>query len=268
MKYIPIITYMERNPFEPLEYSEVDYKCPNWDDDKGVWVVGDVHGCYKTLKLLLSHLPDDANICFTGDLVDRGPRSMQVLDLVMEKGYDCVLGNHDLMFLSLLLENNGGDKLVFAPQWYYPCFFRHGGMNTIKSFGLEAYEAASVPVKYMHFLAGLPIYIKYPLYDDKGQELLVSHSCLDKNWTLHDAANNIWSENGMLWTRGRNKSPTGYYHIFGHSPNSKEPTVKRNYACIDTGACFANAEGRLTAMHFPSKKIIQVNNIDMEVDDV
>jgi len=274
-KYVPIIIYMLRNPLAEKDgdYTEVSIESPKFNDDDGVWVIGDVHGCYETLKLLLSHLPKDANICFVGDLVDRGPRSKEVIDLVMEKGYDCVLGNHDLMFLGTIAQNSDkhANIPIKVPQWATPAFLRNGGFETLKSFGVKLYELDKIPEKYVNWYLSCPIYIKYPVYDDRGQELLVSHSCMASGWDLIDAANNIWSDDGLLWRRMGYGIPQGCFHVFGHSPWSKEPLVKRNHAIIDTGPYYPVEEisgvnkavkGRLTAFHHPSKQCIQVNRVD------
>jgi predicted kinase len=69
-------------------------------------VIGDVHGLAEDLQKLLEQLgydadlnhPEDRQLCFLGDLVDRGPDSLGVLDLVMaavERGHYCIRGNHD-----------------------------------------------------------------------------------------------------------------------------------------------------------------------------
>lgn len=68
------------------------------------WAIGDVHGCYRTLRRLLKHReigPRD-DLWFVGDLVNRGPRSRAVLQYVSELGprATVVLGNHDLHFLA------------------------------------------------------------------------------------------------------------------------------------------------------------------------
>lgn len=68
------------------------------------WVIGDVHGCYRTLRRLLSHrsiAPAD-RLWFVGDLVNRGPRSLETLRFVADLGgrATVVLGNHDIHFLS------------------------------------------------------------------------------------------------------------------------------------------------------------------------
>ena len=36
------------------------------------YIIGDVHGCYDTLMALIAKLPEDAEIVFVGDLIDRG----------------------------------------------------------------------------------------------------------------------------------------------------------------------------------------------------
>lgn len=68
------------------------------------WAIGDVHGCYRTLRRLLSNraiAPED-RLWFVGDLVNRGPRSLETLRYVADLGERAtvVLGNHDVHFLT------------------------------------------------------------------------------------------------------------------------------------------------------------------------
>nr|WP_174407402.1 symmetrical bis(5'-nucleosyl)-tetraphosphatase [Basilea psittacipulmonis] len=71
-----------------------------------IWAIGDVQGCGDTLvKLLSQPLISDENTqyWFAGDLINRGPKSLQTLRYIMSLGDKavCVLGNHDLHLLAV-----------------------------------------------------------------------------------------------------------------------------------------------------------------------
>jgi bis(5'-nucleosyl)-tetraphosphatase (symmetrical) len=70
------------------------------------WAIGDVHGCYRTLRKLLKKIgfaKSDDRLWFTGDLVNRGPRSLEVLEWAVDHDWriESVLGNHDLHLLAV-----------------------------------------------------------------------------------------------------------------------------------------------------------------------
>ena len=65
-------------------------------------VVGDIHGCYDELVALLerARLGADDRVVSVGDLVTKGEKNREVLELFMADGrFSAVMGNHDLALL-------------------------------------------------------------------------------------------------------------------------------------------------------------------------
>ena len=90
------------------------------------WAIGDVHGCFRTLEALVDRLDLDIGrdrLWMVGDLVNRGPSSLQVLrwaraqDDEMGDRFQVVLGNHDLHLIARQLgiaRARSGDTLEAA----------------------------------------------------------------------------------------------------------------------------------------------------------
>ncbi len=70
------------------------------------YVLGDIQGCYRTLQALLERIafsPPRDRLWLCGDLVNRGPASLEVLRWAhaQQDVLDIVLGNHDLHLLAV-----------------------------------------------------------------------------------------------------------------------------------------------------------------------
>jgi serine/threonine protein phosphatase 1 len=227
---------------------------------KSIYIISDVHGSYKTLLALIDKLPDKENskICFVGDLVDRGSDSFLVIKYIMDNNLDCVLGNHELMFLKYapLLKNDRQNRAL--AQW----LFKNGGEETIKSYKNEEDFYSQ-----LKFIKSLPLYKEYKdIKTQDGRYLVVSHSCVGKVWKLRDSKNKEEIEafeNHVLWSRYMNFDNKDIFNVYGHTIVS-EPYIADYYADIDLG-CYNKDKipnPRLCALEFPSMKVFTQRNIE------
>ncbi len=110
-------------------------------------VVGDVHGSDRLLISLLNRLgaldPAPDRLIFAGDLIDRGENSASVLSLVYgvqrRLGDKVVVlrGNHEQMMLDFLE----------APEPSAARWLRHGGLQTLASFGIGGATETMSPAR-------------------------------------------------------------------------------------------------------------------------
>jgi len=127
-----------------------------------VFAVGDIQGCFEELKQLLNRIhfdPAEDSLWFTGDLVNRGPQSLDVLRYVKGLGKHavCVLGNHDLHLLAVAAGTAGakpGDTL-------------------------DAVLAASDRDELLHWLRQLPL-----MHHDRALGYTLIHAGLPPQWDL------------------------------------------------------------------------------------
>jgi len=207
---------------------------------KEKWVIGDIHGEFDLLKELISKLPKDADICFTGDIIDRGEKSFEVIKFIMENGYDCVLGNHELMM-------NQND---------YFNWIGNGGENTLESFERRS-KSEVEEVK--DFIASLPYFKHYNIKN--SDPLVVSHSYIHDIWNGKDFNYDEEILYDMTWNHIVSPSQLAVekekqnkiYNIFGHTV-VKKPIVNKHWTMIDTGGF--KKSGTLSAICYPTMKII------------
>ncbi|MFI8383070.1 metallophosphoesterase [Pseudomonas sp. NPDC079086] len=150
------------------------------DPARGYDLIGDIHGCAKTLEHLLSNLgyrqqggvwchPQRMAI-FLGDLVDRGPRIREALhlvrDMVVAGQALCIMGNHEFNALAWSTPAAPGSGRQFVRE-HTP---RHARLikETLEQF--DAY-----PAEWQGFLDW---FYELPLFIDAGHFRVV-HACWD-----------------------------------------------------------------------------------------
>ena len=223
-----------------------------------IYIIGDVHGCFNTLLELIKQFPkkEKSQICFVGDVVDRGLFSCDVVELIIQNDYDMVMGNHERRLLNNKFEflNN---KVPFDRSW----FFGNGGEATYRS-----YFGQSVEFKQRHidFLEQRPVYLEFKEHKNQnGEHLVVSHSAVGELWGLReDLKRQEEFKKHLLSGRGDMTQVEGIFNVYGHTP-VREVKFYKNSADIDTG-CVFNEVGfdKLSALEFPSMKIYTQRNVE------
>jgi serine/threonine protein phosphatase 1 len=213
---------------------------------KKTYVIGDVHGCYHTLKNLLSKIPSDSRIIFVGDLCDRGLYTKDTIELIIQNNYEAVLGNHDDY-----MARHAKDCLEdLSCRWYKEDYM--GGKETMRSYA----DNPELLLKHTQWLKTLPRYILienffithgFALPYFKNRDLKSSHTGLLKNRiTDEDEWGHEWEKEWRSYD---------VVNIFGHTPY-EEVEVGKNYYGIDTGCVYG---GKLTAIELPSMQIVSVD---------
>eukprot|EP00993_Chasmostoma_nieuportense_P002939 NODE_3693_length_918_cov_27.925411_g3541_i0.p1 GENE.NODE_3693_length_918_cov_27.925411_g3541_i0~~NODE_3693_length_918_cov_27.925411_g3541_i0.p1 ORF type:complete len:289 (+),score=39.58 NODE_3693_length_918_cov_27.925411_g3541_i0:41-868(+) len=113
-------------------------------------IVGDVHGCLAELELLLASLnfTSQDTLLLVGDLVGKGPLSIEVVEQAMKIGAMAVLGNHDWTVLRWYAYEHG--------EGPYPIYSNPDGPHRQLALQLTAPQHA--------YLAQLPHIINLPQY--------------------------------------------------------------------------------------------------------
>jgi hypothetical protein len=132
-------------------------------------IIGDIHGEIAALQQLLDRLgynqdgihPDGRRLVFVGDLVDRGPDSPAVVELVKKlvenKRAQCILGNHELNLLRG--DPKHGNEWFMTPD-------RPGKHPCVPATGAQK-------LSFIKFLQSLPLALQ-------RDDLRVVHACWNK----------------------------------------------------------------------------------------
>ena len=240
-------------------------------------IIGDVHGCCDELETLLEKLgyvfdtddaksysriykhPEGRQIIFVGDLIDRGPRSIDSIGLVknmVELGSAfCMPGNHDVKLVRYLRGKNV--KLVNGLETTAAEF--EALAETISVEEMESYKSDIAS-----FLDGL---VSHAVFD-KG-DLVVAHAGLKesmqgrasgavRSFALFGDTTGELDEYGLPVRQNWAADYRGEaFVVYGHTPVF-EAMWLNNTVNIDTGCVFG---GKLTALRYPEKETVSVASI-------
>ena len=159
-----------------------------------VYAIGDIQGCAEPLHALLDRIgfdPAGDSLWFTGDLVNRGPHSLEVLRFVRSLGDRAVvvLGNHDLHLLAV---------------WYgYATEKRHDTLRQV----LEAPDADEL----LDWLRRRPL-----MHLDRALGYALVHAGIHPSWTLEAALAYAREVEEAL----RLPDPSDYFRdLYGNEPS-------------------------------------------------
>lgn len=232
---------------------------------KNRWVVPDIHGHIRTLRILIEErieLQKSDSIYFLGDYIDRGPDSKGVLDYIMSlqsSGYDvhCIRGNHEDYCIRAWEEDQ---KRLFFRSPVEKDWRHNGAEKTLQSFGVK--RPREINKFYIDWLKKTEYYIEL-------EDYILVHAGL--NFTIE---NPFRDSRSMMWIRDFkvDKSKTGGKIVLhGHVPveMSLIDLFRDNnydFLSLDNGVYYKNKDGfgNLLAFNLDTKEIIIQPNIDIE----
>lgn len=226
-------------------------------------IIGDVHGCFDEFKHLTQELGyswesgiplHHANriLCFVGDITDRGPNSLGMIEVVWKlwkKGVAYyVPGNHcDKLYRYFI-----GRKVQIT----------HGLETTVSELGELSVKKANMYKKmFIELIESSPL---YQILDDG--KLVIAHAGIRtdyigkynkqvKTFVLYGDITGETLANGMPvrkdWAKKYHGKPV---IVYGHTP-VQQPRKVGNSINIDTGAVFG---GKLTGLKYPEMETLSV----------
>lgn len=227
-------------------------------------IIGDIHGCLPEFTELTKKLgyewkkgiplhPENRILGFVGDLTDRGPESIKVIEIVWQlvieqkKAY-YTPGNHCNKLYRFLL----GNKVQVS----------HGLETTVAEYNsLSKKTQQSIRHKFEQLYEYAPLYL---VLDE--QKLVIAHAGIKqefigqthssvKKFVLYGDITGEKHPDGSPVRRDWAKDYQGDTCIvYGHTP-VKEPRILNNTYNIDTGAVFG---GQLTALRYPEMELVSV----------
>lgn len=199
------------------------------------FVVGDIHGYYDELMTELEKVSFDKTkdrLFSVGDLVDRGPKNLEVLRLIKEPWFHSVIGNHEDMMIQHLVGESHCRVRTWMPnggRWYN---------------NLSAQDQIEVETLAEHMYNTTPVGIEIVRKDSR---IGIIHAAPPTDWSelgfIREVTTVMWDRDHLydvLRKRILNTGPNGYPNkiYMGHTPmdNVVESGI---YTWVDTGVFYS-----------------------------
>lgn len=198
----------------------------NGDQYRHIWVVGDIHGCFNLLKRNMYRIDFDKEkdlLISVGDLIDRGDQNVECLDLINERWFRAVRGNHEKMAIDVVMHKGNRD-----------CWLANGGFWFLSIDPDEAIRTAT-NISYAEML---PLIIEV---NAGGKKTVIAHA--DYPSDEYEFGKPV-DEQYVIWSRERigdenvREIKGADLFLFGHTPMIKGIEKRANQEYIDTGAVF------------------------------
>jgi diadenosine tetraphosphatase ApaH/serine/threonine PP2A family protein phosphatase len=204
--------------------------------------IGDVHGCadeFEELLIALELKPED-RVIQVGDLVNRGPDSHGVLELVREYQVEAILGNHELRLLRARLE---GQKSLLKS-------YDH---STIKALTDEDWDYLSTLPRFTYGPTNEVVivhggFLPQQPWHTQNVDIITNIQVIDKKG---NAAKHSDAPDAKPWANYWGGKP---FVIYGHTPRPNVLELPGSIG-IDTGCVYG---GHLTAYVIDERKLVQV----------
>jgi len=232
--------------------------------EEKVFIIADIHGQLETLKALFKKIPNGYRIISVGDLIDRGPKSKEVIDFIIDNNIEMVQGNHEIYMIRSLVDSKD-NSLLMSSEWRQP---NNGGIDTLMSYSYYNDFEKEKFIEHIKFLKKQPI---FKLIEFKNNRpLIISHSSISKFWKGSDLnqyssidKNNILTnrflrDNIAFCDLKNIYNGKDLFNIFGHT-TIENVYLSKNFAAIDCGAGFKK---NLVAIEYPTLNVIYQKVID------
>lgn len=212
------------------------------------YVLSDLHGQYNKFidMLKLIKFNDNDKMYILGDIFDRGPDPLKILDyIICKKNIDFIPGNHEYMFLEFY-------NTYDARLWSY-----NGGKTTMTQLMKRGEDYLKALYDYLTKLPLVKIHDKFilthaGLYLPKNQNQYTLQEIL----SLQNAEFNLWSRSNI----NNERQYKDYTVICGHTPtlyvdpDQYQMSIVRRKGTIyiDCGATFS--DGRLACLRLEDNK--------------